>query len=65
MKLALVANFEEGFQEGLAEVAHVVVSTFEKGRIHDINFITEVQPECDCMPMADTPLVQDQGVCIL
>jgi len=41
-----------------------VVSTFEEGRILYINFITEVQPECDCMPMADTPLVQDQGVLV-
>ena len=23
-----------------------------------------MQPECDCMPMADTPLVQDQGVMV-
>ncbi|MCR4430329.1 MAG: DUF362 domain-containing protein [Tepidanaerobacteraceae bacterium] len=55
---------EEGFQKGLAEAAYAVVSTFEKGRILYINFITEVQPECDCMPMADTPLVQDQGVMV-
>ena len=49
---------EEGFQKGLAESAHAVVSTFDKGRILYINFITEVQPECDCMPMADTPLIR-------
>lgn len=62
---ALVAPIsEENFQEGLAESAYAVVSTFEKGRILYINFITEVQPECDCMPMADTPLVQDQGVLV-
>ncbi len=62
---ALIAPItEEGFQAGLAESAHAVVSTFEKGRILYINFITEVQPECDCMPMADTPLVQDQGVLV-
>ncbi len=62
---ALVAPItEEGFQKGLAESAYAVVSTFEKGRILYINFVTEVQPECDCMPMADTPLVQDQGVLV-
>lgn len=55
---------EEGFQAGLSEAAFAVVSTFDKGRILYINFITEVQPECDCMPMADTPLVQDQGVMV-
>lgn len=62
---ALVAPIsEEGFQEGLAEAACAVVSTFQKGKILYINFVTEVQPECDCMPMADTPLVQDQGVLV-
>lgn len=63
-KALIVPITEEGFQAGLAESAHAVVSTFEKGRILYINFITEVQPECDCMPMADTPLVQDQGVLV-
>lgn len=62
---ALVAPIsEEGLQEGMAEAAHAVVSTFKQGKILYINFITEVQPECDCMPMADTPLVQDQGVLV-
>lgn len=62
---ALIAPIsEEDFQKGLAEAASAVVSTFEEGRILYINFITEVQPECDCMPMADTPLVQDQGVLV-
>ncbi|KYO66153.1 hypothetical protein ATZ99_13450 [Thermovenabulum gondwanense] len=55
---------EETFQKGLAEAAYAVISTFEKGRILYVNFITEVQPECDCMPMADTPLIQDQGVLV-
>jgi hypothetical protein len=63
-KALVVPITEEGFQRGLAESAYAVVSTFEKGRILYINFITEVQPECDCMPMADTPLVQDQGVMV-
>lgn len=63
-KALVVPISEEGFQAGLAESAHAVISTFEKGRILYINFITEVQPECDCMPMADTPLVQDQGVMV-
>jgi len=62
---ALIAPIsDDEFQKGLAEAAYAVVSTFEKGRILYINFITEVQPECDCMPEADTPLVQDQGVLV-
>jgi len=64
VKALVVPITEEGFQKGLAESAYAVVSTFEKGRILYINFVTEIQPECDCMPMADTPLVQDQGVLV-
>lgn len=64
VKALVVPISEESFQASLAESAAAVVSTFEKGRILYINFITEVQPECDCMPIADTPLVQDQGVMV-
>lgn len=53
---------EEVFQKTLAEAAKAVVSTFKAGKILYINFITEVQPECDCMPLADVPIVQDQGI---
>lgn len=50
------------FHMGMAESAKAVLSTFEPGKVLYFNFALEVQPECDCMPMADTPLVQDQGV---
>lgn len=50
------------FQMGLAEAVQAVLSTFEPGKVLFINFALEVQPECDCMPMADTPIVQDQGI---
>jgi uncharacterized Fe-S center protein len=53
---------EEEFQAVLAEAAQAVLSTFEPGRVVYLNFALEVQPECDCMPLADTPLVQDQGI---
>lgn len=60
---ALVApHSEEVFQKSLAEAAKAVVSTFGDKKILYINFITEVQPECDCMPLADVPIVQDQGI---
>jgi uncharacterized Fe-S center protein len=29
-----------------------------------VNFLTEVQPECDCMPGADVPVIQDQGMLV-
>lgn len=53
---------EDEFQAALAEAAQAVLSTFEPGKVIYLNFALEVQPECDCMPMADTPLVQDQGI---
>ncbi len=46
----------------LAEGAQAVLRTFEPGKVLYFNFVLEVQPECDCMPMADTPVVQDQGI---
>ncbi|MGD1994550.1 MAG: DUF362 domain-containing protein [Anaerolineae bacterium] len=53
---------DDEFQAALAEAAQAVLSTFEPGKVIFLNFALEVQPECDCMPMADTPLVQDQGI---
>jgi uncharacterized Fe-S center protein len=53
---------EDEFHMALAEGAQAVLNTFEPGKVIYFNFVLEVQPECDCMPMADTPLVQDQGV---
>jgi uncharacterized Fe-S center protein len=53
---------EDEFQAALAEGTQAVLSTFEPGKVLYLNFVLEVQPECDCMPMADTPLVQDQGI---
>lgn len=53
---------EDEFQAALAEAAQAVLSTFKPGKVVYLNFALEVQPECDCMPMADVPLVQDQGI---
>jgi uncharacterized Fe-S center protein len=53
---------EDEFQAALAEGTQAVLSTFEPGKVLYFNFALEVQSECDCMPMADTPLVQDQGI---
>lgn len=54
----------EIFMKALVEGAKAVLDTFEKGRILYINFMLEMQPECDCMPMADPPVAQDQGILI-
>ena len=53
---------QDEFQMALAEGTQAVLSTFEPGKVLHFNFALEVQPECDCMPMADTPIVQDQGI---
>ncbi len=50
------------FHMGMAESTKAVLSTFQPGKVLYFNFALEVQPECDCMPMADTPLVQDRGI---
>ncbi len=52
------------FQKSLAEAAAAVLSTFKKGKVIYINFLYEIQPECDCMPVADVPVIQDQGIMI-
>lgn len=62
---ALVApHSQEVFQRSIAEAAKAVLSTFGPKKILYINFVMEVQPECDCMPLADVPVIQDQGILI-
>lgn len=52
------------FQKSLAEAAAAVLTTFKKGKVVYINFLFQIQPECDCMPVADVPVIQDQGIMI-
>jgi uncharacterized Fe-S center protein len=53
---------DETFQKSMVESAAAVLSTFKPGKVIYINFMTEIQPECDCMPSCDTPMLQDQGI---
>lgn len=55
---------DERFMRALAEAAKTVLSTFKANKVIYINFLTEIQPECDCMPVADVPVMQDQGILI-
>jgi len=55
---------DERFMNALAEAAKAVLSTFKPNKVLYINFLTEIQPECDCMPSADVPVIQDQGILI-
>lgn len=50
------------FMKSLAEAAKAVLSTFKPKKVIYINFLTEIQPECDCMPAADVPVIQDIGI---
>lgn len=59
--LMLPQNDEE-FQGCLAESARAVLSTFAENKVLYINFLTEIHAECDCMPIADTPVVPDIGI---
>lgn len=52
------------FNETLAHAAKAVINTFEQKKLLYISFMHEIQPECDCMPIADVPFVQDQGILI-
>src|SRR5574340_585332 len=61
--LTLPGDYER-FMKALSEAAKAVLSTFKPGRVLYINFLTEIQPECDCMPAADVPVMQDQGILI-
>lgn len=55
---------DERFMQALAEAAWAVLSSFKRGKVLYINFLTEIQPECDCMPSADVPVIQDQGILV-
>jgi uncharacterized Fe-S center protein len=50
--------------KSLAEAARAVLGTFKPGKVLYINFLTEMQPECDCMPAADVPVMQDLGILV-
>ena len=55
---------DERFLRSLAEAAKAVLGTFEANKVLYVNFLTEIQPECDCMPMADVPVIQDKGIMV-
>ncbi len=50
------------FMRSLAEAAGAVLGTFRPGKVVYLNFLTGIQPECDCMPGADVPVIQDKGI---
>lgn len=59
-----IPSDDELFMKSLSEAAAAVLSTFRPKKVLYINFLTEIQPECDCMPAADVPVIQDLGILI-
>ncbi|MBT3310699.1 MAG: DUF362 domain-containing protein [Desulfobacterales bacterium] len=49
------------FMENMMEYAMGVIKGKEKKSIF-VNFITDISPACDCMPLNDAPIVRDIGV---
>lgn len=62
--LSMPGGDDDRFMRSLAEAAKTVLSTFEPQKVLYINFLTEIQPECDCMPTADVPVIQDKGILV-
>jgi uncharacterized Fe-S center protein len=49
------------FMERMAEYAYGTVKN-KRGKVGYINFLTEITPDCDCVPWSDAPLVPDIGI---
>jgi uncharacterized Fe-S center protein len=52
------------FMKSLAEATQAVLTTFKPKKVLYVNFLTEIQPECDCMPAAEVPVMQDIGILV-
>lgn len=53
---------EPDFGRAMAAATKAVLSTFKPGKIACINFLLDYQPECDCMPAVDVPVLPDIGI---
>lgn len=62
--VTLPGGDDENFMKSLSEAAKAVLDTFKPNKVVYVNFLTEIQPECDCMPAAEVPVVQDIGILI-
>lgn len=60
--LTLPGGDDQLFMKSLAEASKAVLDTFKPNKVIYINFLTEIQPECDCMPAAEVPVIQDIGI---
>ncbi|MCX8028296.1 MAG: DUF362 domain-containing protein [Thermodesulfovibrionales bacterium] len=62
--ITLPGGDDENFMKSLSEAAKAVLDTFKPNKVIYVNFLTEIQPECDCMPAAEVPVIQDIGILI-
>lgn len=51
----------QSVQEKAVEFA-LAVAKEKPGKIGAINFLTDITPDCDCMPHSDAPIVADIGI---
>ncbi|HTX61640.1 MAG TPA: DUF362 domain-containing protein [Methanobacterium sp.] len=49
------------FMERMMEYAYGAVEN-KRGKVGYINFLTDITPDCDCVPWSDAPLVPDIGI---
>lgn len=52
----------EYFSKAVAEGAQAAIDTFAENKLVYINFLMDIQPECDCVFAADTPVAQNIGI---
>jgi hypothetical protein len=50
------------FQEMQAIAAKKVIDTFDKDKLFYLNFLLQITPQCDCMGLAQPPMVTDIGI---
>lgn len=53
---------DQQFAKALAEMAKATLSTFKPYKVIYLNFLMDMQPECDCMDSADVPIVPNIGI---
>ncbi|MGQ9515389.1 MAG: DUF362 domain-containing protein [Thermoproteota archaeon] len=51
------------FQEGMADCVAALYTKFKDKALH-INYICDVQPNCDCADWSETPIVPDIGIAV-
>jgi len=62
-KLEGLDNIGRAFQEGMVDAAKAVLLNKRRKALH-INYVMDVQTECDCAPWSSIPIVPDIGILI-